>query len=383
MDLFAISSIVPFFLIVTGYYFVTFKILNHYQNYFVSPYIRFPTITGIRSLLALGVFIHHAIMFYFYYQHGRLETPPSIFYTLLGQVSVAIFFSITSFLFWTKAIENNGHIPFLNFLFLRIKRLAPAYILSALLILILVAISSKFILLTTTSKLVRDILFFVFGLGSIHVSSINSIDTGILGSGIFWTLRYEWKFYFLLPIAALALQKKSVRNFFVVLIICFIGVKLHRNHESLPHGLLFLPGILAAHLSKLKNNVGLVWENFSMIIGMLSLSAIFVFHNSIYTFASFFLLTVFFVSIFYWPTNSILFRLFKSQSVVFLGTISYSIYLLHLIVLYIVLTLVNLSFPLVGFSELAYWLLIFFTGILLLFFSAISYRFIELPFLKH
>jgi len=383
MDLFLVTSIAPFFLIISGYYFATLKILNFYPNYSSSSQQKFPVITGIRSLLALSVFFHHAIIFYFYYQHGRWEIPPSNFYTLLGQVAVAIFFSITSFLFWTKAIESKGNIPFLNFIFLRAKRLGPAYILSALLILILVAITSKFTLITSIPELFSDILFFLFGLGSIEVPSINSIDTGILGSGIFWTLRYEWKFYLFLPIAALMLTKKVFRNLFWVLILSFIGYRIVRNYQSLPHGLLFLPGILAAHLIQFKKNLSLEWKNFLMISGIFSICAIFLFNRSMYTFPSFFLLTLFFLSVFYWPINSFLFRFFKSKPAIFLGTISYSIYLLHLVILYTSMMLLNSWLPITSLSGFFYWFFVSIVGILLLLLSAISYRFFEFPFLKH
>ena len=381
MDLFLVTSITPFFLIIWGYYFATLKILNFYPNYSSSSQQKFPVITGIRSLLALSVFFHHAIIFYFYYQHGRWEIPPSNFYNLLGQVAVAIFFSITSFLFWTKAIENKGHIPFFNFLFLRMRRLGPAYILSASLILVLVAFTSKFILMTSSSKLVSDILFFVFSLGSLEIPSVNSISTGILGSGIFWTLRYEWKFYLLLPIVAILLKNNLIRYLSFCLIVFFVVFKLFRDYQSLPHGLLFLPGILSAHLIKSKKEISLIAKNIITPIGIFSLLAIFLFSNSLYTFPSFFLLSIFFISIFYWPANSALFRFFKSSPAIFLGTISYSTYLLHMIILYISFALLNTCIPIVNLTPIYFWFFIFSIGVLLLLIATFSYRFIEYPFL--
>ena len=42
---------------------------------------RFISIDGLRGYLALGVFIHHAAVWYFYLKKGVWEPPPSNFYT--------------------------------------------------------------------------------------------------------------------------------------------------------------------------------------------------------------------------------------------------------------------------------------------------------------
>jgi len=67
---------------------------------------RISTLDGLRGFLALGVFFHHAAVYHEYLSDGRWQVPPSRFYTLVGQSSVAMFFMITGFLFWSRIIQQ-------------------------------------------------------------------------------------------------------------------------------------------------------------------------------------------------------------------------------------------------------------------------------------
>jgi len=55
---------------------------------------------------------------------------------------------------------------------------------------------------------------------------------------------------------------------------------------------------------------------------------------------------------------------------------------LHGIVLYFVLNSVKLIYPITSLGPLLYWLLVLFTGFLLILISAVTYRFIEHPFIQ-
>jgi len=75
-----------------------------------SKSARNESIDGLRGFLALGVFIHHCAVTWYYKQSGIWNVPPSNFYTELGQASVALFFMITAFLFWGKVIDKGSSI---------------------------------------------------------------------------------------------------------------------------------------------------------------------------------------------------------------------------------------------------------------------------------
>ena len=93
MDSISLTSVLPYFFIMELCFFFANNIqwLLPERYYLDSSTQRHQSINGIRSILALSVFMHHAVITYYFYQHGRLEVPPSGFYTLLGQVPVGIF----------------------------------------------------------------------------------------------------------------------------------------------------------------------------------------------------------------------------------------------------------------------------------------------------
>src|SRR5262245_31692713 len=65
---------------------------------------RYETLDGLRGLLATGVFFCHSVVFYHYLGRDAWERPASPFYAALGEFAVALFFMITGFLFWSRAI---------------------------------------------------------------------------------------------------------------------------------------------------------------------------------------------------------------------------------------------------------------------------------------
>ena len=65
---------------------------------------RFLAIDGLRGYLAFFVFLHHAMIWFFYLKTNKWEVPPSNLYTHFGQAGVAFFFMITGFLFFLKSL---------------------------------------------------------------------------------------------------------------------------------------------------------------------------------------------------------------------------------------------------------------------------------------
>src|SRR5579864_2584871 len=67
------------------------------------------TIDGLRGFLALGVFFAHGSGYYVYMKTGYWGAGPSVFFNQLGSIGVALFFIITSYLFWGKAVAASSH----------------------------------------------------------------------------------------------------------------------------------------------------------------------------------------------------------------------------------------------------------------------------------
>ena len=129
----------PFFcVIVFAIAFATaYILLKIYPTNTIST--RYETIDGLRGFLAIGVYIHHTVIWHQYLNKGVWDVPKSNLYTLLGQGSVSLFFMITSFLFVSKIINaTNGVFNLKQFFISRLYRLTPLYLFTIILLVIIV-----------------------------------------------------------------------------------------------------------------------------------------------------------------------------------------------------------------------------------------------------
>jgi len=383
MNLFSITAVWPFFMLIVFAYIATRYMDRIFPEHLYRIPQKYPAITGLRSLLSLSVFFHHAVIFYFYFKLRRWETPPSDFYTLLGQVPVAIFFSITGFLFWHKLIRGNGELRFMPFIASRIKRIAPAYIVVSVFIVLTILIMSGLSLHVSLIQFTRETLTFIFSLGAIEVPSVNGMDPGLMGAGVFWTLRYEWKFYLCLPFIAYFLRHKKGRTIFYSVLLSYILFRLLFKYHKMPIGLLFLPGILSACIVNSDTAFKKIFRHqHFMLLGLLALASIFMFRSSMYTYPSLLFLTIFFVALVFLPSTSWPHKILTSKSFLMAGQASYSIYVMHTLILFVIFSYTNQYAPIAEMAPIMFWLLVTLSLILLIALSLLSYRFIEYPFLK-
>jgi len=343
---------------------------------------KYTFLTGLRSILAIGVLFHHSIIIYYFYQTGKWDAPPSIFYTILGQLSVATFFSLTSFLFFSKILSSNKKIIFTEFIMGRIKRIGPVYILASVLIIISILINSSLSITEPLENFIYHSLAFVLSLGSLEVASINLKNPNDFGASVFWTLRYEWKFYLLIPVIAIWYHHKYARNSLAILAVSYITFRMLRNYNSLPHSLLFFPGIIAAHFNLTKNRLPKKIQTLALILCPLSILLIFMLCTTIYTFVAFFLLCIFFVTLFHLPQKNYIYKILEHRSALLIGEISYSIYLLHLIILSTVLSIISKYYEISNLSAINFWIIILCSTYLIVFISYLSFKHIEYPFMK-
>lgn len=170
---------------------------------------RFAAIDGLRGLLAFSVFGHHAAVMPRYLETGVWSAPPSAFYTLLGEAGVALFFAITGFLFWGKLLHENGTPDWKKLYIGRLFRIAPLYLAAVFVLLLLVLNRTGFELREPAEDILLDTARWM-GLGLLGQPDVNAYrNTGRLMAGVVWTLRYEWLFYFALPLMALFTRKRD------------------------------------------------------------------------------------------------------------------------------------------------------------------------------
>ena len=208
---------------------------------------RYVSIDGLRGLLAFFVFLHHSCIWYFYINTGQWTTPPSYFYTQLGQSSVIIFFMITGFLFFSKLIDARSRdIDWQRLFVSRVLRLTPLYIFAVFIVLSIVLYLGKGSINQTVSATSFDLAqwlsFTIFG-----APNINNTDTGNIMAYVYWTLPYEWSFYLALPLFALFVGVVSPSFYLFLPIVGLAMLSIRFN------GLIVLPflgGIVASILNR-------------------------------------------------------------------------------------------------------------------------------------
>ena len=242
---------------------------------------------------------------------------------------------------------------------------------------------SQFNLYVGLTTFIKEISFFSLGLGAIEVPSINNINPGLIGSGIFWTLRYEWKFYLIIPFVAYFFKFKQLKRIFYVSLVSYFLFRILFKYQIMPKGLLFLPGILCAHLMSMPEKLKKYFRHHIFrLMGASALASIFIFSRSMYTYPSLLLLTFFFVALIFMVKKSWTYKILTSKSFLMAGQASYSIYIFHTFILFTILSLVNQYHPISEATFLIYWLLIALSLTVLILISLLSYKYIEHPFLK-
>ncbi len=331
---------------------------------------RFESLDGLRGILALNVFFQHAVTSYFYFQNGVWEIVPIRFYRHLGGEAVILFFITTSFLYWSKAIAQKGDMDAGSLYRSRFLRLAPMYLFSAGIIIFSIFVQSGFSI--DVFQTAKDILSWL-SLGLITTTSVNHLTVIPINAGIHWTLSFEWGFYLLLPVLAVAL--KSKKTLIMALPLAFFALSSpYRGYWAI-----FFFGIVAAHIYARYPKVSLFSKPASSLIPIVGVITVYFISYKPYSFTQYFVSLGIFLSFVY---GADLFGLLKTRVIKFLGTISYSVYLLHGIVLFGVLNSVDYFYPITSLSPIIFWLLILACGIITICVSSLTYYYIEYPFIK-
>ncbi len=341
---------------------------------------RVRTIDGLRGFLALSVFFHHALVTQDFLVTGVWRLPPSRFYSLLGQFGVAFFFMITGYLFWQRMIVEKGR-PNWGLLYLgRLFRIGPLYLVSIAGLFLLLAMKSGWHLQSTLGGLLKSgATWMPFGALGIGADMNHYPKTWTIIAGVVWTLQYEWVFYASLALTAIA--TRSGRVHLVAPIAGLVAISAFAQTSPGADSIasndmcaaLFLAGMICASLQA----VGVSCpgtEALRSVAAILLVAGTSAF-SSIYQIGAVALLApAFFIIV----TGCSLFGLLTRRSAIRLGEVSYSIYMLH----GLLLTAVFICEPIKVFalsSDPRYWLVIIICAFLLVVLSATAYLMVERP----
>lgn len=339
--------------------------------------VKYNSIDGLRGYLAFFVFLHHSSVYYFFLSSWNWTNPPSNLYTHLGQTSVSLFFMITGFLFFTKLIDSKDKkIDWLHFFVSRVLRLYPLYLFVFSMVICVVFIMSNFTILEPIRLLIKEIKDWLL-FATINSPNINAYtETNGIMAGVIWSIKYEWLFYFSLPIIGLILFKIRSSEFVILLSVFFAFYLFYFTPTLSIHFYTFLSGFIAAILAKNDFFLKIARHFLSSFVIIICLFSTVYFFETAYLIYPLILTTIAFCLI---ASGNTLFGLLTLSVSRQIGQLSYSIYLLHTTLLFILFRVIIGIETASKFSAFQFWLICLGFGAFLILISFITYYFIELP----
>ena len=326
---------------------------------------RFAAIDGLRGFLALGVLFTHVMTTRGWYVNGHWDASFAPFYVVTGQAGVSLFFMITGFLFWARALR--GPLDTQALYRSRLRRLTPMYLVSVALALTVIAALSGFELRTDPLQLAREVRPWL-SFGFIDTGAVNGVQDAHVVNAVYWTLACEWSFYLALPLAAIFARGPA----FVLLAatVLFFGLRV-------PITLNFLAGALVAAAVENRWLTGRLASRWLFPVPLAALG-IALAMDTVYSLAGVALLAVFFAFV---ADGNTLAGLLRTSGARMLGLVSYSFYLLHGIVVFVAYRLIDASVPVASLGAEAHWAVAALAALFAVALSAFTYRHVEHPFL--
>lgn len=343
---------------------------------------RSANVDGLRGFLALGVFLAHASGYATYVTTGYWGGGPSLFFNLLGSAGVALFFIITSYLFWGKAIAGASSIHnareycrYLSGLYLaRFFRIAPLYyFVIAFMLAIVLSVTGPH-LYVSPARLFSEICnWLLLGIGA-NVW-VNGYGGPPMMTGMVWTLGWEWYFYFSLAATSLVAFSRMGRLVFPVLIFAISALFILNGREaSFSYIILFSTGMIFAALPGRMLHVALS-KPAKSVAALILIAAVYSGVATSHTLIQ----TLLIAALFYLIISGCdLFGLLRTRAAQRLGAISYSIYLTHGICLHLVFSNPRIAQFALG-SVLQYWSIVLFAAVVVTVFSSLTFICIERP----
>jgi peptidoglycan/LPS O-acetylase OafA/YrhL len=339
-----------------------------YARQVQKPLQSFGPLEGLRGFLAIAVFFHHAELTRHLAETGEWESDEQSF-LFLGRAGVACFFMITALLFWTKVLASDGKLDYVALFRSRLRRILPMYEFSVACLLVGVAWQTGFRLHVPVGQLIDSVGRWL-AFAACGQPDVNGLQkTLLIGAGVYWTLTYEWAFYVALPV--LAVFRKGALFAFMLAAgwFCFVHI------AHLIATAYFIVGILVATAFHFRAPPAFVRHPaagaFAVLLAVLSCLSVRDGHLGI---AGVVMLAVFFYIV---AGGNTLGGLLVSRAARVLGMVSYSLYVMQGIALFVVRS----AMPLQGASPGKVALFDLVAGVLLVVLSLGTYEWIERPFI--
>jgi peptidoglycan/LPS O-acetylase OafA/YrhL len=343
---------------------------------------RYTSIDGLRGFLAMFVFLHHSAIWYYFLRTHQWDFPPSYLYSHFGPTSVALFFMITAFLFFSKLIDAvAGDFDWLKLYVSRVLRILPLYAVAVFALFVVAAAVSHFVVREPLEDLWLELVQWIFFIEA----DINLIyGTKLLIAGVVWSLAFEWLFYFSLGLIGPVFFRIRTSLITVVVTGLFFLLFVYILYDNYPYGAWnrlspFLCGIVAAFAvrnEKVRKIGSKVW--LTPVLLVLLFVALY-FYPTVFDLIPLVCMTIGFIAI---CCGNSLFGILTSKACCLLGQISYSIYLLHGLLLFITFRFI-IGFPVAArLTPLAHWGIITACSVAVVSVCSLTYYFVERPCLN-
>jgi peptidoglycan/LPS O-acetylase OafA/YrhL len=269
-----------------------------------------------------------------------------------------------------------------NLFISRFFRLVPLYWTCVAVITVIVFINTGQFN-SSAFEIIVDILYWLSFFGTPDIN--NFPLTWIIIAGVTWTLKYEWVFYFSLPFLSIIIRPSTYLKLlmsFIILTTAYYTIRpitiSSVDIESQFFSLFFL-GALSAYLNQFKFIKKKITSPIFSIIGIGSLAYLLFFFDTSIGYIQYILLYIFFLPV---SLGNSMFGLLNKNFSILLGEISYSIYLIHGLILYVTFTIL---YPnvfeniIVSFRFFSWMVLICLATIII---SWLTYILIERTFIK-
>lgn len=341
-----------------------------------NVHARTNAIDGLRGFCATGMFVHHSCLWNDYLQTRIWQMPASRLYTNLGASAVALFFMITSFLFFGKLLDGRTRpIDWRRHIVSRLMRLSPMYFLAVTLVVLLAFWITGPVLQVSPGLFTHQMLnLLAFNVAENH--DINGVVEAAIAIGVSWTLRYEWIYYLSMPLMAWCMGVAVSRRTLIPATIIALAVVLVA--PLLPYILsCFVFGAVVQLLSRWPAFTRLALRPLGSFLALLLL--VLAARSDFGPYPLYFYLFGAFAFI---AAGSNLFGALTARPALILGEISYSLYLLHLIVLFVVLRLVLGLDAAAALSQMQYWTMMFCITPFVILLCYGTFRLIEYPAMR-
>ncbi|WP_302848440.1 acyltransferase family protein [Kosakonia oryzae] len=334
---------------------------------------------SIRFFLASSVMFSHSIYMYHHIRGPKwmTTTPILSFYAMIG---VAMFFSITGFLFWGK-VSKDDNPNWISLFINRFFRIVPLIIINVICIVI---VYSFYAWLSERNTHISYDLIYWFDFLNNTKKQFNGISSAwVATAGVYWTLVYEWGFYFSLPILWMLGRKNRSTAFTIGLIflIIYLLPGLVQQISFYVRPFAFLHFVIGMLVWEVKNKI-IISKKVADVLLLFSVGYILFFGyktgEAVYDTSSYINFFIFLILLLL-SKGADLWGVLKFRIFVLLGEASYSIYIMHGVVIFTLLRIaqyLNVSDRYIPFLFLVSYVTTYLVSIM-------TYFYIEKPFIFH